>query len=115
MLLYPLLNDNGVYVVEDAHTCYWDEFDGGLGREGSFMEKAKKLLDSLNAWHIRDKDMVDEFTRSTFGVSFFDSMVVFEKKRHPKPYARLTGERQARPERLIDVVLPLGPTDSGKA
>src|SRR5215472_9190747 len=28
--LYPKLPKNGVYVVEDLHTAYWDEYGGGL-------------------------------------------------------------------------------------
>ncbi len=89
--LYPLLNDNGVYIVEDAHTCYWEDYGGGLKRPGSFIERAKDLVDSLNAYHIGREELVDDFTRSTFSVSFFDSMVVFEKRRRPRPYSLTTG------------------------
>ncbi len=40
-VLYPLLNDGGVYIVEDICTSYWDEFGGGVGASGSFVEFAK--------------------------------------------------------------------------
>ena len=30
--LCPRLSKNGVYMVEDLHTAYWDEYGGGLGR-----------------------------------------------------------------------------------
>lgn len=84
--LYPLLNNNGVYMVEDTHTCYWDEYGGGLKKEDSFIEKAKAMIDELNAYHIRDCDMVNDFTRETFSVSFYDSVVAFEKRVRGKPY-----------------------------
>jgi hypothetical protein len=29
-VLYPGLNRNGVYLVEDLHTAYWDEYEGDL-------------------------------------------------------------------------------------
>lgn len=88
--LYPLLNNNGVYIVEDTHTCYRENYGGGLKKPGTFMEKAKELIDRLNAYHI-DQNMVDNFTRSTFSISFYDSIVVFEKKAHGRPYAVKSG------------------------
>ncbi len=89
--LYPLLNNNGVYLIEDAHACYWKEYGGGLKKEGSFVEKAKDLVDFLNGYHVREKDMVTEFTQSTFSLSFFDSVIVFEKMRCGPPRECRTG------------------------
>jgi hypothetical protein len=77
--------------VEDTHACYWKEYDGGLYKENSFIEKSKALVDRLNAYHIKEKDMVNDFTRSLFSISFFDSMVVFEKRLHGKPYSLQIG------------------------
>ena len=34
--LYPMLGRTGAYVVEDLHTAYWDEYEGGLKTEGKF-------------------------------------------------------------------------------
>jgi 23S rRNA U2552 (ribose-2'-O)-methylase RlmE/FtsJ len=80
-LMYDRIHSNGVYIVEDIHTCYWEEFGGGLGREGSFMEFAKQKLDEINAVHTRGILPNTEFTRSTDHVSFYDSVVVFERRR----------------------------------
>ncbi len=80
--LYPRLERNGVYLVEDLHTAYWDEFEGGLRRQGSFIETCKDLIDELNADHARDAMKPTEFTRSTHSMHFYDSIVVFEKGRH---------------------------------
>ena len=27
--LYPQMTPAGVYAVEDLHTCYWDDYEGG--------------------------------------------------------------------------------------
>lgn len=89
-LMYDRVQPNGVYLVEDTHTCYWGEYDGGLGREGSFMEFAKQKLDQLNAVHTREILPVTEFTRSTDCVSFYDSMVIFEKRRQGQRQAPIT-------------------------
>ncbi len=79
-LLYDRVSPNGVYVVEDTHTCYWSEFEGGVKREGSFMELVKDRLDDLNAVHARGAIPVSSFTRSTNAVCCYDSVVVFERR-----------------------------------
>ena len=33
--LYPRMSKNGAYMVEDLHTAYWDEYEGGHARAGS--------------------------------------------------------------------------------
>jgi hypothetical protein len=89
--LYPRMAKNGVYMVEDLHTAYWEEFEGGLGREGTFIEQAKKLIDELNADHARGAVPVSEFTRATMSMHFYDSVVAFERGRHLKKHAPLIG------------------------
>lgn len=81
-VLYPLLNDHGVYIVEDTCTSYWDEFGGGVGAEGTFIEYAKRKVDELNADFTPDIE-ADDFTRSTTSVTFHQGMVVFEKIPNP--------------------------------
>ena len=95
-LLYDRISPNGVYLVEDAHTCYWDEFNGGLHREGSFIERAKSLVDSLNACHSRGQMPVNDFTRSTDSIAFYDSVVVFERKPQGVRQESMTGAMKFR-------------------
>jgi hypothetical protein len=78
-LLYEHIHSKGVYMVEDTHTCYWDEFGGGLHRPGSFIEYAKNKIDEINAVHSRNALPISPFTRSTDCITFYDSVVVFEK------------------------------------
>jgi hypothetical protein len=80
--LYPRLPKNGVYLVEDLHTAYWEEYQGGYLRSSSFIEKCKSLVDSLNAFHSRGAVPADEFARTTLSMHFYDSVVVFEKGIH---------------------------------
>jgi len=77
--LYPRLDRNGVYMVEDMHTAYWPQFGGGLGTKGSFIELCKHLVDELNGQHFNG---VTDFTRSTMSMHFYDSIVVFERGTH---------------------------------
>jgi hypothetical protein len=81
-LLYPQMPKNGVYMVEDLHTAYWDEFEGGLRRSSTFIELCKSLIDELNADHTRGALPPTEFTKSTMGMHFYDSIVAFERGTH---------------------------------
>jgi len=92
--LYPRTAPDGVYIVEDLHTAYWNEFGGGLKREGTFIELCKQLVDELNADWTRDALPPTEFTRSTLSMHFYDSMVVFERgKLLEKKNLRISGRR----------------------
>ena len=77
--LYPRMAKNGIYLVEDLHTAYWREFGGGLRRADTFIEKAKVLIDELNADHSRGALPPTAFTSSTMAIHFYDSIAVFER------------------------------------
>ena len=68
------MSRTGVYMVEDLHTAYWDEYEGGLRRDGTFIEQCKTLIDELNADHARDAVPRSAFTRSTLSMHFYDSV-----------------------------------------
>ncbi|MGA9869104.1 MAG: hypothetical protein WBQ75_21950 [Acetobacteraceae bacterium] len=89
--LYPRVANDGVYLAEDLHTCYWPEFGGGLRREGTFIEVCKALLDELNADLSRGAVAPTGFTRSTLSMHFYDSMAVFERGRHLPKHAPQIG------------------------
>ncbi|MGH7022137.1 MAG: hypothetical protein ACREEB_00950 [Caulobacteraceae bacterium] len=80
---YPLMGKNGVYAVEDLHCAYWPKFGGGLAEPANFFNVAKTLVDRLNADHTEGAVTPDAFTRETFAVCFYDSMVVFDKGHIP--------------------------------
>lgn len=77
--LYPKMGKNGVFMVEDLHTAYWPEFGGGLNAPNSFMNFAKECTDRLNWAHSRGAVPEDSIGRDTFAISFYDSIVCFEK------------------------------------
>jgi hypothetical protein len=81
-----------VYLVEDLHTAYWDEYGGGLNREGTFIEVCKGLIDEMNADWTKEELPATEFTRSTLSMHFYDSMAVFERgRRLPNVDKRISG------------------------
>lgn len=48
---FPHLADGGVYIVEDMHCSYWQEFEGGLFAPFSSMTFFKRLADIINYEH----------------------------------------------------------------
>ncbi|WP_420404535.1 hypothetical protein [Nisaea sp.] len=78
-VLYPALSRNGVYVVEDLHTAYWESYGGGYLNEESFIEFAKSKIDELHADYDDSSMSSTKFTRTTVGIHFYDSVCVFER------------------------------------
>jgi hypothetical protein len=72
--------------VEDLHTAYWNEYEGGLRNPNTFIELCKNLIDELNADHSRGALPPTEFTRTTAGIHFYDSMAVFERGAYTKRF-----------------------------
>lgn len=89
--LYPRIASNGIYMVEDLHTAYWEEYEGGLRRPGTFIELCKGLLDELNSDHTRSALPPTAFTRTTLGMHFYDSVAVFERGCHTRKWAPQIG------------------------
>jgi hypothetical protein len=80
--LYYCIDSNGVYICEDLHTSYWEGFQGGHKKNGTFIENSKDYIDHLNAWHSREPEnlFVTEFTESTYSMHYYDSVLVIEKR-----------------------------------
>jgi len=91
--LYNHVRRDGLYLCEDLHTSYWKEWGGGYRHQNTFIEFAKGLIDELHAWHSKDPEsfQVSTFTQSAFGLHFYDSMLVIEKRLVTPPLSRATG------------------------
>jgi hypothetical protein len=100
--LYKHMTQNGVYIVEDTHTAFWgggfnDRHDGR-----SFLDFAFDRCKDLHAWTAKQQSFerlgtpplqrsspspdVPAFCRETGAISFFDSMVVFERREREEPW-----------------------------
>ena len=49
--LFPILNDGGIYIVEDIESSYLNMYGGGYKRRGTFVEFSKNIIDFINANH----------------------------------------------------------------
>lgn len=81
-ILFPLLNNGGVYLCEDTHTSYWEIYGGELKGNNTFVEFAKSLVDELHYQHIRyGNDIAISFRNQIRAIHFYDSIIVFEKRK----------------------------------
>jgi len=92
--LYPHIQPHGLYLCEDIHTSYAPNYDGGYRREGTFIEYSKGLIDRLYAWWSFEPErfVIDDLTRSTYALHFYDSVLVIEKKPITTPAESVTGQ-----------------------
>lgn len=90
--LYSHVKEDGIYFIEDLHTSYWLSYGGGHKRSGTFIEYSKNFIDYINAWHSHQNSLrTSEFTKSAFGLHYYDSILVIENKIRNVPFYSTTG------------------------
>lgn len=90
--LYPKMSRIGIYMVEDLHTAYWDEYGGGMGRPGTFIELCKGLIDELHAEYSRGAIPQTSFSKQTLSMHIYDSIIAFERGITPSKASIVTGD-----------------------
>jgi hypothetical protein len=79
-LLFPLLRQNGIYVVEDTQTAYWPSWGGGMGVRHSLTAFFKGLTDGLN--HVEyplANYTPNYFDQNIVEIAFFHNLIVIRK------------------------------------
>lgn len=66
-LYFPHVAEGGIFVAEDLHCSYWDEFEGGLYHPYSSMTFFKRLADVINHEHWGVPKARGEILRGIFG------------------------------------------------
>lgn len=90
--LYPAVKAGGIYLAEDLHTSYFPKWGGGVQKPGTFIEYSKRLIDQLHAWYAPNGELKrDLITTTTYGMHYYDSMLVIEKAVIPEPVQLITG------------------------
>ncbi|TVQ39421.1 MAG: hypothetical protein EA356_01780 [Geminicoccaceae bacterium] len=88
---YERMCDDGIYVVEDLHTCYWEEYGGNGQSQHNFIDFCKTMLDRLHAEHSRGRIASDPIASSTLSFHLYDSLAVFVRGNHGKKFAPILG------------------------
>ena len=79
--MFDSLSDGGVYCCEDLCTSYWSEYEGGYGRENTFVEFSKGLIDYINAFQNRSgQPHINRYTTQIKSISYFNTIAFFEKQ-----------------------------------
>jgi hypothetical protein len=79
-MLFPLLRQNGIYVVEDTQTAYWPAWGGGLNNRRSSIAFFKGLTDGLN--HVEypvASYKPDYFDQHVVEIAFFHNLIFIRK------------------------------------
>jgi len=58
---FKRLNDQGIYLIEDLHTNYWRDYDGGLYQPYTAMAFFKRLVDITNFEHWQNHQSREEY------------------------------------------------------
>lgn len=76
--LYPLLADDGLYLIEDVHTAYSRRYDGRLSRH-NVMRLLGRLTDDMHHWYHGKGQRIAATADHLIGLHIHDSIVVLEK------------------------------------
>lgn len=80
-LLFSSLNEGGCYIVEDLHTAYWSQYEGGISSPHNFVTIASRFVHDVNKQFIQEP-----FTPSLealMEISFYNSLVFMRKGTPP--------------------------------
>jgi hypothetical protein len=82
--LFPKLQVGGLYAIEDLHTSYWLNWEGGYRRRGTGIELVKQLIDDQHGWYHRHgraspaRDWIP-------AIHVYDSLAIIEKAARNRP------------------------------
>lgn len=90
--LWPAVTPGGIYLVEDLHANYWEDYGGALGDPTTFIEFAKGLTDDLHAFHSRTPDFApSSWTHTLGGLHVYDSIIVLDRADRVEPTSEMRG------------------------
>lgn len=83
IILFPLLNDNGTYVIEDLHTTYFRRWGGGINK--NFFDNLRALIDDMHQNYHEQKFNIKAVSKSLVGIHVYDSIIFLDKSKVFKP------------------------------
>lgn len=95
--LFPLLEEGGVYIVEDLHCAYWPSYSGGYRWPWSFINQSKRMIDDMHHWYHNKGQAISATKNSLAGMHIYDSVIVFDKATVAPPVNSLRPVKSAAP------------------
>ena len=80
--LFPKLNQNGIYVIEDTQTSYWPKYGGSneeLNSRATTMGFFKSLIDGLNCDERGEKYEPTYYDRHIVAMHFYHDLIFIQK------------------------------------
>lgn len=84
-LIFPKLSFNGIYMIEDLHTCYWKHYGGGFNSDDNFLNYTMDLVNDIHHWYHKEKVKHSIVSQYCSGIHIHDSIVVLEKSKNFEP------------------------------
>jgi len=84
-VLFPLLSDGGIYMVEDLHATYWKSYQGGYQNSNSFIEDIRQMYDDMHHWYHSKGQKIDATANNLSAIHLYDSIAVLEKNKIGRP------------------------------
>jgi hypothetical protein len=100
LIVFPLLSQNGVYIIEDTHTNYSPEHQEsflGIGLYDYFKGLSERLnIDFINSHFRKERyklprhersliNQIPDIVRDIFSIEFFDSVIAIKKRTKIEP------------------------------
>jgi len=83
--LFPILQNGGLYMIEDLHCSYWYRFGGGYHSKNNFFNRVRDIVDDMHGWYHTKKPKESAVSENCSAIHIHDSIVVFEKNKVYKP------------------------------
>lgn len=83
--LFPLLNTDGVYFIEDLHTCYWPSYGGEYNSNQNVFHMISELVNDMHHWYHEHGFVMDTIGPALGGIHIHDSILVLDKVKSIPP------------------------------
>ena len=83
--LFPLLEEGGIYMIEDLHATYWPSHKGGYQNRGTFISDLRQMYDDMHHWYHAEGQKISATADFLSAMHFYDSIAVLEKQRVTAP------------------------------
>lgn len=80
-ILFPLLSEGGLYMIEDMCTAYWPPYDGGPKVPGTAVEFLKDKVDEMQKHYFTPGVNTPEAMTDIESIQFFDSLAAVRKRK----------------------------------
>ena len=88
--LFPMMPSNGVYALEDTHTCYIDAYNRGVDSTGIFTNRTKTFIDQIHSDSAFAKGR-NNTANDMMSMHIYDSLIIFEKAKFQNKSQLVTG------------------------